>query len=30
MSDKVLIIQEARLGDLIQSGPLIQRISAEG
>ena len=30
MSDKVLIIQEARLGDLIQSGPLIQRVSAEG
>lgn len=30
MADKVLIIQEARLGDLIQSGPLVQRICDEG
>ncbi|MGC8529323.1 MAG: glycosyltransferase family 9 protein [Leptospirillia bacterium] len=30
MEGKVLVIQEARLGDLIQSGPLIERLRKEG
>lgn len=30
MADKVLVIQEARLGDLLQSGPLLEKIYARG
>ncbi len=30
MADKVLVIQEARLGDLLQSGPLLEKIHGQG
>ena len=30
MGGKVLVVQEARLGDLIQSGPLIEKLQKEG